>query len=86
MFDAELTCSVWVFFRSMLAVSQRRYVFLLYFHCCCNRPSLISQSRIHKRANHVPSQVMWNAAVHAEYLHDHSDYGFEVESVRFSWE
>lgn len=31
-------------------------------------------------------QVMWNAAVHAEYLHDHSDYGFDVENVRFSWE
>lgn len=31
-------------------------------------------------------KVMWNAAVHAEYLHDHSDYGFDVENVRFSWE
>uniref|UniRef100_A0AAQ5XHY9 glutathione-disulfide reductase n=1 Tax=Amphiprion ocellaris TaxID=80972 RepID=A0AAQ5XHY9_AMPOC len=30
--------------------------------------------------------VMWNAAVHAEYLHDHSDYGFDVGNVRFSWE
>ncbi|CAK6964942.1 glutathione reductase%2C mitochondrial isoform X1 [Scomber scombrus] len=30
--------------------------------------------------------VMWNAAVHAEYLHDHSDYGFEVDNIRFSWE
>ncbi|XP_053179946.1 glutathione reductase, mitochondrial isoform X2 [Scomber japonicus] len=34
----------------------------------------------------VPKKVMWNAAVHAEYLHDHSDYGFEVENIRFSWE
>uniref|UniRef100_A0A674MWG6 Glutathione reductase, mitochondrial n=1 Tax=Takifugu rubripes TaxID=31033 RepID=A0A674MWG6_TAKRU len=34
----------------------------------------------------VPKKVMWNAAVHAEYLHDHSDYGFEVGNVRFSWE
>ncbi|XP_068596082.1 glutathione reductase, mitochondrial [Brachionichthys hirsutus] len=34
----------------------------------------------------VPKKVMWNAAVHAEYLHDHSDYAFEVENVRFSWE
>ncbi|XP_068449791.1 glutathione reductase, mitochondrial isoform X2 [Clinocottus analis] len=34
----------------------------------------------------VPKKVMWNAAVHAEYLHDHSDYGFNVENVRFSWE
>uniref|UniRef100_A0A3B4FJ29 Glutathione reductase, mitochondrial n=1 Tax=Pundamilia nyererei TaxID=303518 RepID=A0A3B4FJ29_9CICH len=32
------------------------------------------------------SQVMWNAAVHAEYLHDHGDYGFETGDVRFSWE
>ncbi|KAG7243220.1 hypothetical protein INR49_013271 [Caranx melampygus] len=29
---------------------------------------------------------MWNAAVHAEYLHDHNDYGFDVGNVRFSWE
>ncbi|KAM9741960.1 glutathione reductase, mitochondrial isoform 1-T1 [Menidia menidia] len=34
----------------------------------------------------VPKKVMWNAAVHAEYLHDHSDYGFETGNVRFSWE
>uniref|UniRef100_A0A8C3A4I4 Glutathione reductase n=1 Tax=Cyclopterus lumpus TaxID=8103 RepID=A0A8C3A4I4_CYCLU len=34
----------------------------------------------------VPKKVMWNAAVHAEYLHDHSDYGFDVGHVRFSWE
>uniref|UniRef100_A0A3P8NKN1 glutathione-disulfide reductase n=1 Tax=Astatotilapia calliptera TaxID=8154 RepID=A0A3P8NKN1_ASTCA len=32
------------------------------------------------------SQVMWNAAVHAEYLHDHGDYGFETGDVHFSWE
>ncbi|XP_072292148.1 glutathione reductase, mitochondrial isoform X2 [Eucyclogobius newberryi] len=29
---------------------------------------------------------MWNAAVHAEYLHDHSEYGYEVGQVHFSWE
>uniref|UniRef100_A0AAQ6ICW3 Glutathione reductase n=1 Tax=Anabas testudineus TaxID=64144 RepID=A0AAQ6ICW3_ANATE len=34
----------------------------------------------------VPKKVMWNAAVHAEYLHDHSDYGFDVGNVHFSWE
>ncbi|XP_027865519.1 glutathione reductase, mitochondrial isoform X1 [Xiphophorus couchianus] len=34
----------------------------------------------------VPKKVMWNAAVHAEYLHDHSDYGFATEKVHFSWE
>uniref|UniRef100_A0A8C4EHN7 Glutathione reductase, mitochondrial n=1 Tax=Dicentrarchus labrax TaxID=13489 RepID=A0A8C4EHN7_DICLA len=34
----------------------------------------------------VPKKVMWNAAVHAEYLHDHNDYGFDVGNVRFSWE
>ncbi|KAJ3587287.1 hypothetical protein NHX12_010885 [Muraenolepis orangiensis] len=34
----------------------------------------------------VPKKVMWNAAVHAEYLHDHSDYGFEVGRTNFHWE
>ncbi|XP_072251448.1 glutathione reductase, mitochondrial isoform X1 [Leuresthes tenuis] len=34
----------------------------------------------------VPKKVMWNAAIHAEYLHDHSDYGFETGNFRFSWE
>ncbi|XP_061690525.1 glutathione reductase, mitochondrial isoform X2 [Syngnathoides biaculeatus] len=29
---------------------------------------------------------MWNAAVHAEFLHDHADYGFDVKKVNFSWE
>jgi glutathione reductase (NADPH) len=34
-----------------------------------------------------PKKVMWNTAVHAEFLHDHKDYGFDVESaqVKFSW-
>ncbi|NXY49779.1 GSHR protein, partial [Ceuthmochares aereus] len=30
-------------------------------------------------------QVMWNAAVHAEFIHDHADYGFETPSVKFNW-
>ncbi|NWY05707.1 GSHR protein, partial [Nothoprocta ornata] len=30
-------------------------------------------------------QVMWNAALHAELLHDHADYGFEVAGSRFNW-
>ncbi|XP_061690524.1 glutathione reductase, mitochondrial isoform X1 [Syngnathoides biaculeatus] len=34
----------------------------------------------------VPKKVMWNAAVHAEFLHDHADYGFDVKKVNFSWE
>ncbi|XP_046879047.1 glutathione reductase, mitochondrial [Hypomesus transpacificus] len=34
----------------------------------------------------VPKKVMWNAAVHAEYLHDHADYGFEGGHAHFSWE
>ncbi|NXW48181.1 GSHR protein, partial [Nyctiprogne leucopyga] len=33
----------------------------------------------------VPKKVMWNAAVHAEFIHDHADYGFETPSVKFSW-
>ncbi|NWV23075.1 GSHR protein, partial [Origma solitaria] len=30
-------------------------------------------------------QVMWNTAVHAEFVHDHADYGFEIPSVKFNW-
>ncbi|NXC76185.1 GSHR protein, partial [Anhinga anhinga] len=30
-------------------------------------------------------QVMWNAAVHAEFVHDHADYGFETAGVKFNW-
>ncbi|KFP25633.1 hypothetical protein N325_08797, partial [Colius striatus] len=33
----------------------------------------------------VPKKVMWNAAVHAEFVHDHADYGFEAPDVRFNW-
>ncbi|XP_065592527.1 glutathione reductase, mitochondrial [Cyrtonyx montezumae] len=33
----------------------------------------------------VPKKVMWNAAVHAEFIHDHPDYGFETPSVQFNW-
>uniref|UniRef100_A0A8B9ZXA2 glutathione-disulfide reductase n=1 Tax=Anas zonorhyncha TaxID=75864 RepID=A0A8B9ZXA2_9AVES len=32
-----------------------------------------------------PCGVMWNAAVHAELIHDHPDYGFETSGVRFNW-
>lgn len=31
-------------------------------------------------------QVMWNASTHAEYLHDHEDYGFEGAKAHFSWQ
>ncbi|NXU47791.1 GSHR protein, partial [Turnix velox] len=30
-------------------------------------------------------QVMWNTAVHAEFIHDHADYGFETSGVKFNW-
>ncbi|XP_061107163.1 glutathione reductase, mitochondrial isoform X2 [Conger conger] len=33
----------------------------------------------------VPKKVMWNTAVHAEFLHDHADYGFQGGSMQFSW-
>jgi len=33
----------------------------------------------------VPKKVMYNAAVHAEYLHDHLDYGFNTTINSFSW-
>nr|XP_036853597.1 glutathione reductase, mitochondrial [Manis javanica] len=33
----------------------------------------------------VPKKVMWNTAVHSEFLHDHVDYGFESCESKFSW-
>ncbi|XP_064918570.1 glutathione reductase, mitochondrial isoform X1 [Columba livia] len=33
----------------------------------------------------VPKKVMWNTAVHAEFVHDHADYGFETAGVKFNW-
>jgi len=34
----------------------------------------------------VPKKVMFNAALHAEMLHDHKDYGFDVSTdVKFNW-
>lgn len=34
----------------------------------------------------VPKKVMWNASSHAEFLHDHADYGFEGACACFSWQ
>uniref|UniRef100_A0A8C1CI99 Glutathione reductase, mitochondrial n=1 Tax=Cyprinus carpio carpio TaxID=630221 RepID=A0A8C1CI99_CYPCA len=34
----------------------------------------------------VPKKVMWNTSTHAEYLHDHEDYGFEGAKAHFNWE
>ncbi|CAI9558955.1 unnamed protein product [Staurois parvus] len=33
----------------------------------------------------VPKKVMWNAAIHSEYIHDHEDYGFQISDVKFTW-
>ncbi|KAL9965901.1 hypothetical protein ACROYT_G029759 [Oculina patagonica] len=33
----------------------------------------------------VPKKVMFNTALHAEYIHDHADYGFDVTLNSFSW-
>ncbi|XP_072191371.1 glutathione reductase, mitochondrial [Excalfactoria chinensis] len=33
----------------------------------------------------VPKKVMWNAAMHAEFSHDHPDYGFEIPGIKFNW-
>ncbi|GAB1600693.1 glutathione reductase, mitochondrial-like isoform X1 [Argonauta hians] len=33
----------------------------------------------------VPKKVMYNAAVHAEYIRDHQDYGFLVEQKNFDF-
>lgn len=71
----------------MLVVSLRRYLFLYTliiikgFTCTLLKVQVLKASSFYSS-----SQVMWNAAVHAEYLHDHGDYGFETGDVRFSWE
>lgn len=33
----------------------------------------------------VPKKVMFNAAVHAEFIRDHADYGFSVTSQGFDF-
>ncbi|XP_061491988.1 glutathione reductase, mitochondrial isoform X2 [Rhineura floridana] len=33
----------------------------------------------------VPKKVMWNTAVHSEFIHDHVDYGFQGADVKFNW-
>lgn len=33
----------------------------------------------------VPKKIMFNAAVHAEYIRDHKDYGFMVEKKEFNF-
>lgn len=33
----------------------------------------------------VPKKVMFNTAMHAEMIHDHKDYGFDVELKTFDW-
>lgn len=33
----------------------------------------------------VPKKVMFNTAMHAEFIHDHKDYGFDVELKSFNW-
>ena len=33
----------------------------------------------------VPKKVMFNTAMHAEFIHDHKDYGFDVEFKSFNW-
>ena len=30
-------------------------------------------------------QVMFFAAMHAEFMHDHKDYGFTVQDWKFDW-
>lgn len=75
----------------MLVVSLRRYLFLYTYYnniiiikgfaCTLLKVQVLKASSFCSS-----SQVMWNAAVHAEYLHDHGDYGFETGDVRFSWE
>ena len=33
----------------------------------------------------VPKKVMFITAMHAEMIHDHKGYGFDVENKSFTW-
>ncbi|XP_006884189.1 PREDICTED: glutathione reductase, mitochondrial isoform X4 [Elephantulus edwardii] len=33
----------------------------------------------------VPKKVMWNTAVHSEFIHDQGDYGFQSCESKFNW-
>ncbi|KAL3859583.1 hypothetical protein ACJMK2_009799 [Sinanodonta woodiana] len=33
----------------------------------------------------VPKKIMYNTAMHAEFIHEHKDYGFDVEVKKFDW-
>ena len=33
----------------------------------------------------VLQKVMWNMAVHSEFMHDHADYGFQSCDSKFNW-
>ncbi|XP_036155088.1 glutathione reductase, mitochondrial isoform X3 [Myotis myotis] len=33
----------------------------------------------------VPKKIMWNTAVHSEFMHDHDDYGFQSCNGKFNW-
>lgn len=33
----------------------------------------------------VPKKVMYNCSLHAEFIRDHADYGFDVTLNKFDW-
>uniref|UniRef100_A0A2K5D933 glutathione-disulfide reductase n=1 Tax=Aotus nancymaae TaxID=37293 RepID=A0A2K5D933_AOTNA len=39
----------------------------------------------HKLGGTCVSTVMWNTAVHSEFMHDHGDYGFTSCEGKFNW-
>ena len=39
----------------------------------------------HTKCDLLSMQVMYNTALHSEFLHDHKDYGFSVSDVKFDW-
>uniref|UniRef100_A0A8C2TDK0 glutathione-disulfide reductase n=1 Tax=Coturnix japonica TaxID=93934 RepID=A0A8C2TDK0_COTJA len=49
------------------------------------RVALVEPRRLGGTCVSRAGQVMWNAAMHAELIHDHPDYGFEIPGVRFNW-
>uniref|UniRef100_A0A8C3TIB1 glutathione-disulfide reductase n=1 Tax=Chelydra serpentina TaxID=8475 RepID=A0A8C3TIB1_CHESE len=52
-----------------------------------NSPTSVSASRGRPKQGKSMVQVvvMWNTAVHFEFIHDHADYGFETPDVKFNW-
>lgn len=90
-----------IFFRSMASESVKRYDFLVIgggsgglagARRAAELGATAAVIESHKlggtcvNVGCVPKKVMWNAASHAEHLHNHEDYGFEGAKAHFNWQ